>query len=105
MKHKIAVITTDFLAEYIQHAFSELEMNCTYELFTYKTFKDIPNLIPQISKDVTGILTSGSFPAQVIRLSYPDNPYIIMPFNTDDESICHLFLRLLDEPLCLSYHS
>lgn len=104
MKHKIAIITTDFLSDYIQHAFSKLNLDCSYELFIYKTFRDIPDLIPQISKDVTGILTSGSFPAQVIRLSYPDLPYIIMPFNTDDESICHLFLRLLDEDRTLDFN-
>lgn len=103
MKHKIAVITTEFLADYVRHIFSELNMNCTYELFTYKTFQDIPELLPKISKDVRGILTSGSFPARVIELSLSDNPYIIMPFNTDDKSICHLFLRLLDEDRTLNF--
>ena len=103
MKHKIAVITTEFLVDYVHQAFSELNLNCTYELFTYKTFRDIPDLIPRISKEVTGILTSGSFPAQVIQQAYPDNPYIIMPFNTEDKSICHLFLRLIDEDRTLNF--
>lgn len=97
MTHKIAIITTEFLVDYIHSAFEQIQPDCPYTLYTYRTFRDVPNLYRQIPEDVAGVLTSGSFPAQVIRRSFPDTKRVIHHFNTDDTALCQLFLRLLDE--------
>ena len=103
MKNKIAVITTNFMVNYVQDVFAKMQLDCNYEIFVYKTFQDIPELYRKIPDDVTGILTSGSFPARVIQLSYPDTNRVIMPFNTDDAAICQLFFRLLEENRFLEF--
>ncbi len=103
VKHKIAIITTDFLVDYIHSTFSRMQLECTYELYIYKEFKDIPQLYRKIPDDIKGVLTSGSFPARVITLLFPDTQRVIMPFNTDDAAICQFFFRLLDEDRFLNF--
>ncbi len=103
MGNKIAIITTDFLVDYIHSAFSRMQLDCDYELFIYKNFKDIPDLYRTISGDIKGVLTSGSFPARVINLSFPNTHRVIIPFNTDDAAICQMFFRLLDENRFLNF--
>lgn len=97
MKNRIAIITTEFMVDYIHSAFSKIQVDCDYELYIYETFRDIPQLYKEIPEDIIGVLTSGSFPARVIKLAYPDTERVIMPFNTDDAAICQLFFRLLYE--------
>lgn len=103
MENKIAIITTDFFVDYIHSTFSKMQLDCDYELFLYKTFKDIPELYQRIPADITGVLTSGSFPARVIQLAFPNTQRIIMPFNTDDAAIYQLFFRLLEENRYLDF--
>ncbi len=103
MKNKIAIITTQFMVDYVQAAFTKMQLDCSYEIFVYKTFRDIPEIYRRIPNDVVGVLTSGSFPARVIQLSYPHTNRVIMPFNTDDAAICQLFFRLLDENRFLKF--
>ena len=103
VKNKIAVITTEYMANYVQEAFEKMQLDCRYEIFVYKTFRDIPELYRKIPDDVMGVLASGSFPARVIQLSYPNTSRVIMPFNTDDAAICQLFFRLLEENRFLEF--
>lgn len=103
VKNKIAVITTEFMANYVREAFEKMQLDCKYEIFVYKTFRDIPELYRKIPDDVMGVLASGSFPARVIQLSYPNTSRVIMPFNTDDAAICQLFFRLLEKNRFLEF--
>lgn len=103
VKCKLAVITTEFMVEYVESAFSRMQLECEYQIYIYETFRDIPNLYLRIPEDVDGVLTSGSFPARVIKLSFPNTQRIVMPFNTDDAAICQLFFRLLDENRFLDF--
>lgn len=103
VEKKIAVITTEFMADYVHSAFSKMQLDCNYEIFIYGNFKDIPKLYQELPEDIAGVLTSGSFPARVIRLSFPNTQRVIMHFNTDDAAICQLFFRLLDENRFLKF--
>ncbi len=94
---KIAVITTRFLESYIRDAFTQMRLDCEYKLYLYETLEDVPRLFRQIPDDIIGVLTSGSFPAQVIRNTFPHTQKIIMSFNTDDAALCQLIIRLLTE--------
>lgn len=100
---KIAVITTSFLETYIRDAFSQMQLGCDYTLYLYHRLEDIPQLFRQIPNDITGVLTSGSFPAQVIRNTFPNTQKIVMPFNTDDAALCQLIIRLMTENRHLNF--
>lgn len=91
------------MVDYVQSTFARMQLDCDYQIFVYKTFKDIPELYQMIPEDVEGILTSGSFPARVVQLSFPNTQRIIKAFNTDDAAICQLFFRLLDENRFLNF--
>lgn len=100
---KIAVITTAFLENYIRDAFTQMQLGCEYELYLYHRLEDVPRLFRQIPEDFAGVLTSGSFPAQVIRNTFPNTQKTIMSFNTDDAALCQLIIRLLTENRHLNF--
>lgn len=96
MIKKIAVITTEFLKEFLSKFFDEINMDCEFVIYTYKTFDDIKKIYEVITLETDGILTSGIFPEQVIKKSFPENKFPIVYFNTDDAAIYKLFFLLLD---------
>lgn len=96
MRKKIAVITTEFLKEFLSKFFNEIDMDCEFAIYTYKTFEDIKKIYEGITLEIDGILTSGIFPEQVIKKNFPENKFPVVCFNTDDASIYKLFFLLLD---------
>lgn len=103
MSYKIAVITTEFMVDYIHSTFSRMQLDCEYQIYLYEKFQDIPELYQQIPEDVEGVLASGTFPVRIIELLFPNTQKVVMPFNTDDAAICQLFFRLLEENRCLDF--
>lgn len=97
MGKSIAIITTDFLKHFIEDMLDELNLGILYHTFTYGTFSDIKDVYEQIGAEYDGILTSGSFPAHMIRLYYPQEKRPIGCFNTDDTALYQLLLKLLNE--------
>ena len=71
MIRKIAVITTDFLGEFICNTLDELNLGSAYRIFVHHTFEDLKEIYKDITEEYDGILTSGSFPAHMIKLYYP----------------------------------
>ena len=72
MGKKIAIIATDFLEQFIKDMITELDMGFQYHIFTYEKFEDIKDIYKKIGPEYDGILTSGSFPAHMIHLYYPE---------------------------------
>lgn len=97
MPYKIAVITTEFLKDFVISSFEKLQMQEQYQIYIYHHFREIPELYRSIPDDVHGVLTSGIYPAQVIWLNFPTTSKAIVPFNTDDAAMYRLFLKLLYE--------
>lgn len=94
---KVAVIATDFLEKFIRETLEKLKMGFSYQIFIYTKFEDIREIYPKIGREYDGILTSGSFPAHMLRLYYPEEERPIACFNTDDTSLYRLILELLQE--------
>ena len=104
MGKRIAVITTDFLSRFTEDMIHELDMGFQYHIFTYKTFEDIKEIYEKIGSEYDGILASGSFPAHMIRLYYPEEKRPIACFNTDDTAMYRLLLKLLQEDRKLDFN-
>ena len=104
MGKKIAIITTDFLEQFIRDMICELNLGFQYHIYIYKKFEDIQEIYKQIGPEYDGILASGSFPAHMIRLYYPEERRPIGCFNTDDTSMYRLLLKLLQENRKLNFN-
>ena len=97
MGKKIAIIATDFLEQFIKDMITELDMGFQYHIFTYEKFEDIKDIYKKIGPEYDGILASGSFPAHMIHLYYPEEKRPIGCFNTDDTAMYRLLLKLLQQ--------
>lgn len=97
MAKKIAIITTDFLEKFIRETLEKLDMGFEYQIFVYMKFEDIEDIGKRIGEEYDGILTSGSFPAHMLRLYDPEKELPIVGFNSDDSSLYRLLLELLQE--------
>ncbi|MBE6012729.1 hypothetical protein [Anaeropeptidivorans aminofermentans] len=95
MQPELAIIATDFLKDFVNDSMKEINWDGKYTIYSYNTFKDIPEIYKSIPERVQGIVTSGSFPAQVINHSFPESEKIIRPFNNDDAGLYKLFLQIL----------
>ncbi len=95
MKPELAIITTEFLKDFINESMKKINWDGKYSIYSYNSFKDIPEIYNSIPDRVQGIITSGSFPEQVIKLSFPESNKIIRPFNNDNNGLYKLFLQIL----------
>lgn len=103
MSKKIAIISTEFLESFIYNTLQELDINFDYHIFTYKNFENIKEIYNQIDDSYDGILTSGSFPAHMLHLYYPEETRPVSCFNTDDTSLYRLLLQLLHQNRALNF--
>lgn len=97
MKHKIAIITTPFLEDFIRESLAALCLDFEYKIFPYRSFEEIREIYDSIGDDYDGFLTSGSFPAHMLQLCCRSESRPIHFFNTDEAAFYRLFLQLLDE--------
>lgn len=104
MTRRIAVIVTELLGEFTDNILKELEDRISYRIFTYHTFDEIPKLYAEVTEDFEGILTSGSFPAHMLKLNFPNEKRPLAYFNTDDAALFRLLLKLLEENRALDFH-
>ena len=93
MQTKIAIITTVFLEDFVRDAFTEMGLPIDVHLFIYQSYRDLPALYETIPSEYQGIITSGIFPAAILMKCRKDTSKVISYFNTDDASICRLFLN------------
>lgn len=104
VKHKIAVIATELLEAFLEDVFRAMEDRFEYRIFVYHRFQDIRAIHAELSGEYEGILTSGSFPAHMIRLYFPEETRPIGYFNTDASAMYRLFLQLLEKRRDLDFN-
>lgn len=97
MKHKIAIIATEFLRDFVTDSMRELDMNLEFKVYPYHDFHEVAEIYRDIPENNEGIITSGAFPEFIIRKSFPDTKRIIHTFGNDDAGIYKLFLQLFDQ--------
>lgn len=97
MSTKLAILTTNVLKDFIVNTLDELSLGFHFKLYIYSTFEDIPPLFSSIPGDFECVVTSGIFPAMIIKKSFPNTKKLITHFNSDDAGICRLFLQLFME--------
>lgn len=95
MKPELAIIATDFLEDFVNESMKKINWDGKYTIYSYNSFKDIPEIYNSIPDRVKGIITSGSFPEQVVKRSFPESNKIIRPFNNDNNGLYKLFLQIL----------
>lgn len=95
MKPELAIIATAFLEDFVNESMKKINWDGKYKIYSYNSFKDIPEIYKSIPNRVQGIITSGSFPEQVIKHSFSENNRIIRPFNNDNVGLYKLFLQIL----------
>ena len=95
LNRKIAVIVTELLKDFTDSILKKFSDRFSYRIFTYHVFEDIPQIAQQITEEFDGILTSGSFPAHMLKLSCPTERRPVAFFNTDDAALFRLLLKLL----------
>ena len=95
MRTKIAIITTDYLEQFVQNIFEKINQDLAIEtkIFIYHSYRDIETLYETIPEEYEGILTSGIFPAAIVQKCFPETKRCNGYFNTDDASLCRLFLE------------
>ena len=104
MNRKIAVIVTELLKDFTDSILKKFSDRFSYRIFTYHVFEDIPQIAQQITEEFDGILTSGSFPAHMLKLSCPTERRPVAFFNTDDAALFRLLLKLLEQNRQLDFH-
>lgn len=97
LKFKIAIITTTFLEEFFIKSLRDINAECEFTIHTYNEFSDILEVYKNLPKNIDGILTSGSFPTQVIKKNILDFSSPIASINVDEAAIYRLFFTLLHE--------
>lgn len=93
MHTKLAIITTEFLREFVTSIITDFQSDIEFRIFIYDTYKDVAALFLTIPDDYVGVITSGIFPATIIKKSYPNTKKVISYFNSDDAGIYRLFLQ------------
>lgn len=94
MPREIAIITTEYLRDFVDNVMKELQLDIDYNIYPYVSFQELHHIYQDIPDRINGIITSGSFPAEILKNCFPDNQRIIRPFNNDDAGIYKLFLQL-----------
>lgn len=94
MTIKIAIIATNFLSDFISSALASLSLPFEYQLYSYGSFADLTAIYESLPNNVSGVVTSGFFPCEILRRCYPDSARIIHAFNNDHADLFKLFFHL-----------
>lgn len=97
MRIHIAIVTTEFLRDFINKSMQHLKIDMDYDIYIYGRFEDLPDLYRSIPESVSGVITTGSFPTLIIERSFPETRRIIRTINNDDADLYKLLLILLQK--------
>ena len=98
MRAELAIITTEFMRDFVNDSLKKLALDIDVSLFYYRNFSELPEVYKAIPERIPGVVTSGSVAAQIIRRIYPESESrVVRPFNNDDAGIYKLFLDLIRE--------
>lgn len=69
---KIAILSTEYLHDYLKQSIEKLELNCETEIFVFYNYVHIVDLYRQLENRFDGFITTGPGPLQSIKKSIPD---------------------------------
>lgn len=69
---KIAILSTEYLKDYLEEGLQALELDCETEIFIYYNYVHIVDLYRQLEGRFDGFITTGPGPMQSIKKSIPD---------------------------------
>lgn len=95
MQTQIAIIATEYLRDFIHTSMRKLHAGFSYEIYSYASFEELPDIYRSIPESVGGVLTTGSFPLRILKHTFPHTTRVIRPINNDDGDIYKLLLMLL----------
>lgn len=92
---KIAVITAQFLEEYVRDALHRIHPRCEIQLFIYRDFIHVGELYLELEDEFDGFLVSGPVPKEAIikrahRLKKP-----LASFGTDPQCYYEVFFKVM----------
>mgnify|MGYP001121311764 FL=1 len=65
---KIAILSTEYLKDYLQKAVQELDLNCETEIFIFYNYVHIVDLYRQLENQFDGFVTTGDHPKKRAKL-------------------------------------
>lgn len=95
---KLAVITTEYLKTFTEKSLEESGIPFDYELHVYNNFSDITGVYERVRSRTDGVITSGGFAAETLRLAYPNSAGVIASFDVDDAGLYWLIIQLMRDP-------
>jgi hypothetical protein len=95
MTTKLAVITTEFLRNFVIGSLEALHPSFEYEVYAYSLFSGLGDLYSSLPSNVDGVVTSGFFPTEILRRAFPDSAHGIYSFNNDHADLYKLLFHLL----------
>lgn len=91
---KIAILSTEYLKDYLQDAVQALPLDCETEIFIYYNYVHIVDLYRQIEPQFDGFLTTGPVPMQIVRKSV-ENCKPIRFFLCSESNYYKAFLEII----------
>ncbi|MBT2157122.1 hypothetical protein KK424_02705 [Clostridioides difficile] len=64
---KIAVITTEFLKEFVDNSIKKLNINAEIEIYIYRDFSHVGDLYLEIEDRFDGFAVSGPIPKKLLQ--------------------------------------
>lgn len=95
---KLAFLTTEYLREFTENTLAEIGFHLDYQVYLYKSFRDIVEVYDALPDEVRGVVTSGRFGSGVIRHSRPESTRFITSFDADDAGMYWLLIQLMRNP-------
>ncbi|MDL2272904.1 hypothetical protein LJC23_07750, partial [Desulfovibrio sp. OttesenSCG-928-I05] len=95
MRIQIAIITTEFLRDFINDSMRKLDLGFAFSIHPYGSFEDLPDIYRSLPDTAQGVITTGGFVTQILARSFPDTRRIIRTFNNDDADVYKLLLNLM----------
>ncbi len=92
---KIAVITTEFLKEFVDNSIKKLNINAEIDIYIYKDFSHVGDLYLEIEDKFDGFAVSGPIPKKAITKKAGTIKKPLVDFGTDLQSYYDMFLKLI----------
>lgn len=92
---KIAIITTEFLKEFVENSIKKLNINAEVEIYIYKNFSHVGDLYLEIEDKFDGFAVSGPIPKEAITKKVGTIKKPLVDFGTDLQSYYDMFLKLI----------
>ncbi|MCC0634831.1 hypothetical protein [Clostridioides sp. ES-S-0001-02] len=92
---KIAIITTEFLKEFVANSIKKLNINAEIEIYIYKDFSHVGDLYLEIEDKFDGFAVSGPIPKEAITKKVGTIKKPLVDFGTDLQSYYDMFLKLI----------